>query len=101
LLAVFFCAILPTHTLHDLFADHEDTEHGYCAGDLHSGVQIEKKHTHCQLLDISAPVYELSRLLSVEKAQVSFTSEIKTAFISFASARYYLNISGRGPPLIA
>jgi hypothetical protein len=102
LLAVFSFAILPTHTLHDWFADHEDTEHNFCEKHLtHFGSQVEKTHTHCEILKTNTPVYDHPSLLVFKSIQVVVVSEIYTAYKPFLPSQILLNISGRGPPNVA
>ena len=100
LLVTFFWAILPTHTLHDLFANHEDTEHDFCAKyHSHLGTHIEKKHTHCEILKVNTPVYDSPSLFIFKKIEAVIISEIKTNCKSAYFNQKHLNLPSRAPPI--
>ncbi len=91
--------MLPTHTLHDLFADHDDTAMDYCAAHhAHLGLHVEQKHTHCEILKINTPVYDSPDLLVFEKVEAIIISEIKTDYQSIYFNHHLLSIPARGPP---
>ncbi len=91
--------MLPTHTLHELFANHEDTEHDFCAKyHAHLGTHVEKKHTHCEILKTTAPVYNSPQLLIFEKTAPVFTAEIKSTYPSTYFNFHFRNVPARGPP---
>jgi hypothetical protein len=99
---VFSLAILPTHTLHEWFADHEDTEHNFCEKyHSHLGIHVEKTHTHCEILKTNTPVYYSPSLPVFKTVQTVILSEISSAYESFLPSQASLNIPARGPPACA
>src|ERR1043166_4525893 len=100
LLLVFSWAVLPNHTIHEIFADHQDTDHSQCAGEYFSGVQVEKTHTHCEILKTNTPVYQHPSLVHVEKYVSSVIAEINCFPSAFYLSKYSYNFSVRGPPAL-
>ena len=100
LLVTFSWVILPTHTIHDLFANHNDTDSNFCARyHSHLGLHVEKKHTHCEILKINTPVYDSPPLFIFEKIDAGFISEIKTNLQSVYFNQKYFNLPSRAPPV--
>jgi len=92
---------LPTHTLHELFADHEDTEHGYCAKyHSHLGTHFEKQHSHCEILKTNTPVYNSPDFVILENTEAIFICEINTDYKSGYFNQNYLSVPARGPPAV-
>ena len=91
--------LVPTHTLHELFANHNDTEHEYCTDhQSETGTHVEKKHTHCQILDTNTPIYEKPSLVIFENNLNGPSTEINTIYyFSYLNQRLSLQ-SNRGPP---
>lgn len=99
---VFSWVILPTQTLHELFADHEDTEHGYCAKyHSHLGTHYETKHTHCDILDTNTPIYEKASFNTFETITAECVSIINTIYQSVSLNSHTTDLPARGPPAIA
>lgn len=91
--------MLPTHTLHDLFANHNDTEHATCIEHDHQNEKsIESKHTHCAFLTYQTTAFESTHLIFIEKADFDlFTSPLKNyQSISFDDNSNSFLV--RGPP---
>ena len=92
--------LIPNHTLHGLFANHDDTEHEYCAEHHSSGTQVEKTHTHCQILDTNTPIYEKPSLVIFENNLNGISTEINTIYsFSYFNQQILLH-SNRGPPAL-
>jgi hypothetical protein len=101
LLLVFSWASLPTHTIHDLFADHEDTEHGFCERyHAHLGTHVEKKHQHCDILKFNAPAYEPPSFLSLQKAERIIFASLFTSYSEAAKDQNLFLFPARGPPTV-
>lgn len=99
LLITFSWVILPTHTIHALFANHQDTDHDFCAKNhSHLGTHIEIKHTHCDILKFNSPVYDSPALFVLEKIEAVFIAEVKTNCQSAYFNQNYLALPSRGPP---
>jgi hypothetical protein len=99
LLVVFCWAALPAHTIHELFANHQDTSHEGC-DHKHTVdfTQIEKKHKHCEILKTNTPVYERPSLVCFKNFDRIILSEIATASTGDYCSFRLGTISGRGPP---
>jgi hypothetical protein len=102
LLVAFAWVITPTHTIHDLFADHEDTADNFClTHHAHLGTHVEELHTHCDILDVNTPVYytptlvTLPQLVSIVQTKYNFTC--LNRIISFSVC----NLPSRAPPVVA
>jgi len=81
LLASFLPFVIPKEYIHDLFG-HEDTHDEY-----HPSLVIEKRHTHCSILQIT-----LSNFLSTLK-NVFFKSEPDYTFYIFPESSFIPGIS--------
>jgi hypothetical protein len=93
--------MLPTHTMHNLFAHHEDTAHDYCATHHgHLGLHVEKKHTHCEILKTNTPVYDSPDLFVFEKTEAIIIAEVKSNYSSVHFNSLVFNIPARGPPTV-
>ena len=93
--------MFPTHTLHDLFANHEDTDFDFCAKyHSHLGTHIEKKHTHCEILKTITPVYDAPTLLLIKKIESVDISEITINQPSAYFSHKYPNLPSRAPPMV-
>lgn len=102
LLIAFGWVILPTHTIHDLFADHEDVADNFClTHHAHLGTHIEEVHTHCDVLDINSPVYFTPGLITIpELVSIVETNHViphTKRLISFSAC----NVPSRAPPVLA
>jgi hypothetical protein len=92
---------LPAHTLHDLFADHEDTEHGFCERyHAHLGIHVEKKHRHCELLKTITPIYDQPSFFSLQKAETIIFASIFTSYSEKAKDQNFFSFPARGPPTV-
>lgn len=101
LLVTFSWAIVPTHTLHEIFADHNDTAHDYCAKfHAHLGLHVEKKHTHCEILKSTTPVYDRTNFFILDKIEPVFVAEIKSEYQSASLNQFLTSVPARGPPAI-
>lgn len=97
LLVVFAWVMTPGWAVHELFADHHDTE---CTAD-HSwnGSQIESVHTHCDIFWANAPVYSAPELVQFSKVILVKLAELSTAFHLKDSYALRPATPARGPPL--
>lgn len=94
--------MLPIHTIHEIFANHQDTEAGFCEKyHSHLGTHIEKTHTHCEILKTNAQVYNSPVFPFFNKVELSFFTIIKTGYKSIYINNYYNSVSARGPPELA
>lgn len=100
LLFVFAWVITPTHTIHSIFANHEDTADNFCATHhSHLGTHIEEQHTHCEFLKLNTPVYGLTEIVTIDCA----INEVNTSPLHFvlsakeSSTEYQL--PSRAPPI--
>jgi hypothetical protein len=98
LLVVFAWAVLPMHTIHQIFADHNDTDPAYCiAGDAPGG-QVEQKHVHCEILKTNSPVYWPQAVVNIESELGEIISEIQACHQLHYISSHNLTHSVRGPP---
>lgn len=98
----FSWVITPTHTIHDLFADHHDTADNFCkVNHSHLGTHVEEQHTHCDILDINTPAYSAPQLVSLSDITAIVNTLVYTdyqgRFVSFSVC----NLPSRGPPVFA
>jgi hypothetical protein len=100
LVSVFAWVLLPAPMVHELFADHEDTAHDFCKTHGHTGLHIEEKHTHCEILKTNTPVYNTPVFVSFQTSEVVLISEINTVSQSGYYTTSYVSIPARGPPAI-
>lgn len=78
LLLVFSWVLLPASLSHEIFADHEDTD---CHFDHNSKTtSIEATHTHCDIFETNAPVYDIPTFVAFNKAQPVLICELLTKF---------------------
>jgi len=95
LLLVFAWVLTPAHTIHDLFADHHDTADNYCKlYHAHLGTHVEEQHTHCEILKLDSPAYDLTEFISLECA---FTV-INTSVPQYNSRSFDVDLSYNLPP---
>lgn len=92
--------ITPTHTLHDLFAGHEDTAYDFCrVHHSHLGTHIEEQHTHCDILKLNTPIYSLPELVIVQ----ALFFEIKSTLSDYSAVKTEPNLQyslhSRAPPV--
>jgi len=102
LLFVFAWVITPTHSIHDIFADHEDTPDNYClVNHAHLGVHVEEQHVHCDILKLNTPVYDIPVFDNV----VEYKSVINTVIANYYEATFvsfpYSHLPSRAPPALA
>lgn len=102
LLVAFAWVMTPAHTIHDLFADHHDTADNFCkVNHAHLGTHIEEQHTHCDILDLNAPVYSAPQMVTlseiISKVNTLVYSYYQSSFNSFSVC----NLPSRGPPTVA
>ena len=98
----FAWVLTPTHTIHDVFADHHDTADNFCkVNHAHLGTHIEEQHTHCDILDLNTPVYSVPQLVSVNNITLTVNSllysDYQSRFVSFSVC----NLPSRGPPVLS
>jgi hypothetical protein len=98
LLFVFAWAVLPVHTIHELFADHSDTDSVYCVASNAPGGQVEQKHVHCEILKTNSPVYRPQAVINIESELGEIISEIRTCYQAHFISSHNLTHSVRGPP---
>ena len=101
LLAAFTWVITPAHTIHDIFANHHDTADNFCKlYHSHLGTHVEEQHTHCDILKLDSPAYDLTTLVAVE----CVSNEINTSLPFYkqraSQADLSYNLPSRAPPVI-
>ena len=99
LLLVFTWVVLPAAFVHEVFADHQDTE---CLPEdhhKHEATHVEALHKHCDVFRTNVPVYDAPALTVFEKPIPVLTAELcqKAEVFYFAFDLY--TASSRGPPL--
>lgn len=101
LLLTFLWVITPVHTIHDLFADHQDTADNYClVNHSHLGVHVESKHTHCEILDFNSAVYFKTDLISVSVTVQTIISLVDQLNPQQVICFLGSNLPSRAPPAI-
>lgn len=102
LLLVFAWVITPTHTIHNLFADHEDTADNYClVNHAHLGTHVETQHTHCDILDINTPVYCVPRLIVISQLTSIINTKHLITHLNRIISFSVCNLPSRAPPILA
>lgn len=101
ILVVFIWVLLPTQTIHNLFADHVDTEDNFCQKHHgHLGTHIEETHVHCEILKLNTPVYSIPQLVSLNCSvfiiETLFLFSIPEIPVSDASG----DLPARAPPVV-
>lgn len=102
LLIAFAWVITPIHSIHDIFADHEDTADNYCLlNHSHLGVHVESKHTHCDELDFTGAVFFKTDFVTIKGLVTVISSAVNELnpqqVISYLGA----NLPSRAPPALA
>lgn len=97
----FTWVITPAHTIHDLFANHHDTADNFCKlYHSHLGTHIEEQHTHCDILKLDSPAYDLTTLVVVN----CVSTEINTSLVAYKQDHDQVDLSynlpSRAPPVI-
>lgn len=101
LLVVFAWVILPTQTIHDLFADHIDTEDNYCQKyHSHLGTHIEETHIHCEILKLNSPVYSLPQLVSFNCSIQFIETPLLFIIPELPVSDQPLDLPARAPPVV-
>jgi hypothetical protein len=100
LLLAFAWVLIPSHTIHDLFADHHDTADNYCKlYHAHLGTHMEEQHTHCEILKLDSPVYNLIDLVSLECCFTVISTSVPQFKTRAFSADLSYNLPSRAPPV--
>jgi len=100
LLLVFVWATIPTHTLHEYFADHHDNEHGACSS-ADGFTTFETKHQHCEILDYTSPVYDSNGLTFLQPAEEILFISLQSDISSIDLSSYKGSLLSRGPPALS
>jgi hypothetical protein len=101
LLVAFAWVITPAHTIHDVFADHHDTADNFCKFyHSHLGTHVEEQHTHCDILKLDSPIYDLAIVVSVESAKTVINTSAPIYKQRFLLADLSYNLPSRAPPAI-
>jgi len=102
LVLAFAWAILPAHTIHHWFADHEDTADNYClTHHSHLGIHIEERHTHCEILQFDSPVYNAPVLVQLNTPNAFLMESYLSSYEDIPHAYSYCNLPSRAPPVIS
>jgi hypothetical protein len=102
LLIAFAWVITPVHTIHDLFADHEDTADNYClVNHSHLGVHVESKHTHCEVLEFNASVYFKTDLVTIKGPVNTIITLVDQLNLQQVICYLGSNLPSRAPPVLA
>ncbi len=97
LLLVLSWVILPASLSHEIFADHEDTD---CHFDHNSTTTaVEATHTHCDVFQTNAPVYDIPELAVFKKAELVLVSELLTKFETSYFHLAQTQLPARAPPV--
>lgn len=97
---VFVWAAIPTHSLHEYFADHHDNEHGKCV--TADGITtLESKHQHCEILDYTSPVYENNAFIFLQPHEEIIFASSNSIIASIDLCSYKGNLPSRGPPSLS
>lgn len=102
LLLAFAWVILPTHTIHDIFANHHDTADNFCKlYHSHLGTHVEEQHTHCDILNVNTPVYHAPQLVIVGEAPFIFKTISFRGHFGKPMPTHSCYIPARAPPVVA
>ncbi|MEI8137470.1 MAG: hypothetical protein WCH21_09130 [Bacteroidota bacterium] len=97
LLLIFSWVLLPASIIHEVFADHIDTD---CHADHEkSGAQIESIHTHCDIFETNTTLYDIPQLVVCSKPQTVILSEFKPEFKTTYFHLTQLILPTRAPPV--
>jgi hypothetical protein len=97
LLLVFQWIFFPGSVLHEVFADHHDTE---CFNTHDGELTLEQAHTHCAIFEIHAPVYDVPGLIVLD---TPLPQVIGSGFYAPVNPYYIpgqLNLPSRAPPTV-
>ena len=88
--------VFPKELVHELYHDHEHTIHKPC--EKHSGLNFEKEHTHCDILNFQFPPYFSTYILTDIISSFQLEGKIQEVphFIIDTVLKLY---SSRAPPL--
>lgn len=98
LLLVFSWVLLPASIVHEVFADHIDTD----CHDSHSNsaTQIESIHTHCDIFETNTPLYDIPQLTVCVKPESILILKYKTKIQSTYFHLAQLILPTRAPPVV-
>jgi hypothetical protein len=101
LLLAFAWATTPAHTIHDLFADHHDRAGNFCKlYHSHLGTHVEEQHTHCDILKLDSPVYDLTALVCVKAEKNVVSTSLPNYKKAVLPVDLSYNLPSRAPPSI-
>lgn len=101
LLFAFAWVITPTQTIHDLFADHIDTEDNYCQKyHSHLGTHIEETHVHCEILKLNTPVYSVPQLVSLNCSVQFIETPLLLLIPELPITDQFGDLPARAPPVV-
>jgi hypothetical protein len=101
LLLAFAWVITPAQTIHDIFADHHDTADNYCKlYHSHLGTHVEEQHTHCDILKLDSPVYDLTALVAVSSVKHVVSTSLTVYKSRPLQADLSYNLPSRAPPIV-
>lgn len=102
LLLVFMWVLLPTHTIHDLFANHHDTADNFCAENhKHLGTHVEEQHTHCDILNLNSPTYHPPVYIHVANLIAIIVDNQSFYLPEKVNSVFELQLPSRAPPVVA
>lgn len=102
MLLVFGWVMVPVHTMHDLFADHNDTADNYClVNHAHLGTHVEEAHINCDILDINTPVYFIPDLVLITQIVATVSTSLLPINENKECSFSVCNLPSRAPPVVA
>ena len=97
LLLLFAWVITPTQILHNVFANHTDTD---CDFDHNKGgLHVESKHTHCDIFKTNTTLYNTPKITNSVKLILVLIDELKIKQQAFYFYTNKVNLPARAPPI--
>lgn len=94
--------MIPVHTMHDLFADHDDTAENYClVNHAHLGTHLEEAHINCEILDVNTPVYFTPDLVLITQIVAIVSTKLLPINEGRENVFSVCNLPSRAPPVVA
>ncbi len=97
LLLVFSWVLMPASLVHEVFADHVDTD---CHFDHSTATSIEATHTHCDVFKTNTPLYDIPQLTVCNAPQPVLISELLAKFENSYFHLTGLILPTRAPPVV-
>jgi len=102
LILVFVWVTVPVSIMHDVFANHEDTDQTECLlYHKHLGTHIEKRHNHCGLFNINSPLYDAPKIVNLVEPIQTLVCELSSPLTAPYNSSVNYTLPPRGPPALA